>query len=106
MATRNAKASLNERYVVDTRHSADVAQLVARHLAKVKVAGSTPVIRSLPPIQGRYLVPCATVQAASTGTSKAGCSRELVGTVSGERTHRAPFRTDQRCGTTSSPAAL
>ena len=26
--------------------NADVAQLVARHLAKVKVAGSTPVVRS------------------------------------------------------------
>ena len=28
------------------RNSADVAQLVARHLAKVKVAGSNPVVRS------------------------------------------------------------
>jgi hypothetical protein len=27
---------------------ADVAQLAARHLAKVKVAGSRPVIRSMP----------------------------------------------------------
>lgn len=34
-------------------HFADVAQLVARHLAKVKVAGSSPVIRSNPE-RGRW----------------------------------------------------
>ena len=49
MATGNAKAPLNERHVVDARHSAGVAQLVERNLPKVDVAGSTPVIRSLPP---------------------------------------------------------
>lgn len=48
MATGNAKAPLNTRYVVDTRHSADVAQLVERDLPKVDVAGSIPVVRSLP----------------------------------------------------------
>ena len=30
----------------DSRSFADVAQLVAHHLAKVRVAGSNPVIRS------------------------------------------------------------
>jgi hypothetical protein len=29
------------------RHHADVAQLVAHHLAKVRVAGSNPVVRSV-----------------------------------------------------------
>src|SRR5690606_35486743 len=32
---------------------ADVAQLVARHLAKVKVAGSIPVVRSTSPTRAR-----------------------------------------------------
>ena len=70
MATRNAKAPLDTRHVVDARHSADVAQLAERDLPKVDVAGSTPVVRSIPfPRKGRYLVPCATCRAAFTGTS-------------------------------------
>ena len=32
--------------IYDTRKNADVAHLVERHLAKVEVAGSSPVIRS------------------------------------------------------------
>ena len=34
--------------VCDSNLNADVAQLVERHLAKVKVAGSNPVVRSKP----------------------------------------------------------
>jgi hypothetical protein len=35
-------------------HLADVAQLVERHLAKVKVAGSIPVIRSNALVDGHF----------------------------------------------------
>lgn len=34
-------------------HNADVAQLAARHLAKVKAAGSNPVVRSIPALYER-----------------------------------------------------
>ena len=38
-----ARVHIRRRY---TRGDADVAQLVAHHLAKVRVAGSSPVVRS------------------------------------------------------------
>src|SRR5882762_2771207 len=37
------------RCLTSCRYFADVAQLVAHHLAKVRVAGSNPVVRSRPP---------------------------------------------------------
>ena len=39
-----------ERFGRTVRIHADVAQLVEHHLAKVRVAGSSPVIRSMKPV--------------------------------------------------------
>ncbi len=62
---------------VAARH-ADVAQLVAHHLAKVRVAGSNPVIRSTPFSTAPPQVPALTAPHQRPAVI-AGCGRPLLG---------------------------
>ncbi len=46
---------------------ADVAQLVEHHLAKVRVAGSNPVVRSTEVLVSGRAVPCTTAESRLRG---------------------------------------
>ncbi len=74
-------------------HSADVVQWQNATFPRLTRGFDSRHRLASAPRKGRNLVPRATCEASSTGTSRAGSSRELVGTGARERTHCAPFRT-------------